>query len=731
MLKIRESKKKQGSFLSNLFTRYKDFIDPEKEEIIFNDISQGMGNRIAYQKFTDFAWPLWLSEVEDFYSLNYRPTPNPLLLNTNFRDWQTFTNYLSKDEIHIDRSGMITGPSNSPWSVEFWVSSDGLIFRPQKFFNRIVPSRNFKTGVISITGSYENIQFCEKIAGGKSNTDEALISYEINTESAEDFLMAVIRPYNSHSIGGVNDISFDHSGFMLKINGKQSIAFEKKPDFIETGSGYNGDINFLTGAFTETVGCSFGMASMALIYSLKKGKNQLNLRIALDKKINLLSQKIDYVKSFKEFQSFSEMRLSEGLKIEIPDEDLVKYFNQAKITLFNNNENDLNVEKIESFRNLFFLSYALNRTGLDKEAENIFNIVLEKFKFNTKNPEYSSIIGASYLLCAFHECYVHKRESAFLQGYYPEIRKLGDFIYSFSTGIHSVGELPGNTRNHHYIKEAAESDFMIILSAMLNVSYLSRCMGIFGDEVKFKNEAERIQSIIKNLLEKRKQISSNNFYDFISLITFPDNIIASYKEDEFNDFFTALSEEKGFPLFDRLSGIDLFSSALVLLHLNSLKDSRYLPFYTKYFSLIDDFFTLPEYLDPHLKRGVWGDGNLKIIAALILVIVRNRLFLDRPDRLEIFPSAENHWFEPGKKIKVEDALTRYGKITFIMEASADEIKLTFQGLPKFIPSDIMINIPFDTSIMEADDFILKRKVGNSYIINGWPSIVRFSISGRS
>jgi hypothetical protein len=731
MLKIRESKKKQGSFSDSLSSKFKDFIDPEKEEILFNDISLGIGNRVAYQKFPDFTWPLWLSKAEDFYSLDYRSSPNPLLLNTNFREWQTFTNYLSNDEIHIDRCGMITGPGNSPWSVEFWYLSKDILYQPQDHLSRIMPVRNYKTGEISIAGSYGNTKFRQRIAGGKSNIDEALVSYEINTDCTEDIVFVVLRPYNSHAIGGVNDISFDSSSYLLKINGKQSIAFEKKPDIIETGSGNNGDVKCSAESFTGSVTCSYGMASMATGFYLQKGNNILNLRIALDKNSSLSKQKFDFSKAFKEFQSFSEMRMNEGLKLEIPDEELVKFFRHSKITLFNNNVNDFNPEKIEGFRNLYFFSYAMNRAGLELESEKLVNMMLEKFKYNIKNPEYVSVISASYLLNAFHECYIHKRDSSFLQSYFPDIRKLGDYIYSFSTEVHSVGQLPGNTQNNHYIREATECDFIIILSAMKNVSYLARCMGIFGDEVKFKNEAERIQSIVKNVLEKKKNITMEKFSEFRSLITFPDSIISGYKEDDYKEFFSSLTDEVNFPLFDHLTGIDLFASALILIHLISLKDSRFSSFYKKFFSLIDDFFTLPEFIDPISKRGVWGDGNSKIIAALILVIARNRIFLDRAERLEIFPAAEKNWFEPGKKIKVDDALTRYGKISFTSETYEDEIKLTFTGLPKFIPSDIMINLPLETSMIESDDFILKRKTGNSYIINGWPSVIRFSTTNKN
>ncbi len=730
MLKFKESKKKQGSFFSNLSTNYKDLIDPEKETLLLNEVSLGIGNRVVYQKFPGFVWPLWLNESGDFYSPGYRPSPGPLLLNTNFREWQTFTNYISGDEIQIDRSGMIAGPGGAAWAVEFWYSGNGIIYHPQKNPGDIQPVRDSVSGEICIAGKLGSTAFYERIAGGRSGVDEALVSYEINTPSAGDILFVVIRPYNCLKLGGINNISSDSSGLLLSINGKNCIGFENRPDVMVTGSGADGDVDCRVGGFKSSVECSYGMASSASGFNLKKGNNVINLRILLDGNRQLHAGKTEYGRLFKEFRAFSDLRLNEGLKIEIADKNMEKIFRQSRITLFNNNAGDFDPETIDGFRNLYFFSYAMNRAGLDLESERLVNGMLEKFSYNAKIPEYNRAVCASYLIGAFYECYLHKREPVFLQNFFPEIRKLGDYIYNYSTAIHSIDQLPGSVQKDRFVRQADESDFIIILSAVINVSYLSRCMGIFGDEIKFKNEAERIQSVIKNIIEKKRALSTEEFSVFRPLIAFPENIITGYKEKDYAEFFSGMSGEKNFPLFNKISGIDLFSSAMILIHLIALKDARFESFYNKFFSLIDDFFILPEFVDPETGRGIGGDGNLKISAALILVIIRNRLFLDRAERLEIFPAPERGWFEPGKKVGVEDALTRYGKITFTAETFEDEIKLTFTGLPRFIPSDIMINIPLETSIMESDDFILKRKSGNAYIINGWPSIVRFSITEK-
>ena len=58
-------------------------------------------------------------------------------------------------------------------------------------------------------------------------------------------------------------------------------------------------------------------------------------------------------------------------------------------------------------------------------------------------------------------------------------------------------------------------------------------------------------------------------------------------------------------------------------------------------------------------------------------------------------------------------------------STKSEIQFHFPKLPQYVPPSICINLPFKAKIKEEDDFIVKRKAGDSFIINGWPSIVKF------
>ncbi len=725
-MKIKDNKK-QGIFFTNLNTGFKSFIDPRKEDLLLNNISLGLGNKIASEKYPGFRWPLWLDKAAGNFSSTCHSRPDPLLLNTNLREWQIFTNYISSDEITVDRCGMISGPGDAPWSVEFWYNSNDRMFRPQDDLTSVHARRDHHTGVIEVKGSLGNTRFTERIAGIKSSVNEALVSYEIDSKTNDDIAFILIRPYNNVSVGGLNSIEFSETGNLVKINSKQHVGLETKPDYIYTGSGSAGDISVAASDNKNSVFCDIGLAAMAFGYSLKKGTNSFNIRISLESNMSLTPFKFDLMRSFKEFYNFTEIRLNEGLKMEIPDEELNIILRQSRLTLLNFNTSDFNANTIEGFRNLYFFSYAMNRTGQELDAERIIHAMIEKFSYDRKNPEFARVICGSFLVNSFTECYVHKRESEFLQKYFSSLRQIGDYIYSYSTEVHSIEQLPGNTRDNNFIKEATEYDFSIILYAMTNLSYLSRCMGIFGDESKYKNEADRIQSLVKAVIEKKKILPQNTSVKLPSLLAFPEVILPGYKNDEYRELLLDLCENDNYPVFNKFSGIDLFLTVSFLIHLITFKDSRFYAYYEKCLTLIDDFFVLPEFIDPVTRKGVWGSGNSKIIASLLFILMRNRIFLDRVDRLELFPVPEKKWFAPGNRIKVQDAPTRYGRISFIVEIIDSEIKLTFTSLPKFIPSDIMINIPVETSIVESDDFILKRKIDNSYIVNGWPAAIRFLI----
>ncbi len=730
-MKIGKKRNGKGAVRYILPGSVESLIDPGKAPSLLAGISTGITNSILLQRFPGFIWPAWVTDASNKKN-QHTPYANPLLLNTTNRSWQTLTNYLSEDELKIDETGMISGPGGSCWSVEFWLSSKNSLICPQHSRDGIVSSRNALTGEILVAGSYKNISFQQNIAGGKSNINEAVILYKAHSKSnmADSVLLVVIRPYNMTSLGGIDRIEFIKGSNAVAINGRVHIATASSPDFVLTGSGNTGDIVF-DQAETEggnLIECEHSMATMALCFKLSGNTKEHQFRISLEPGGELAAGTgKKYHDCLKDFGLLCEMRRNEGIVLDTGDERGMNIINQSLLSMLNIHSGDLLPLDVFRARNSYFFIYALVRAGQIRESENIFRLLLANLSFNEKQKDFETAVIASYIASSFNEIYIHKREAEFLQQNFQTLRRVGDYIYSFCSEIHSLSRLNANTLNYNWINQSSEHDFFIFYYAMSSMAYLARCMGIFGHESKYKNEADRLQAIIRDSYEKKKSLIPMKGYDFKGLLSFPERLFVSTGEEEYNKLFRNLFISDDFPIIERIYGLDLMSSFIVLNQMLLIRDARFGEFFNLMFSRINSLFSLPEYIDPATGRGAWGEGNSKSIASMIFVIMRNMVFIDSTDRLELFPVPDEKMFNPGGKIKIENAPSRFGMLSFTMETTGTEIKIIFTGLPKYIPSDIRINLPYDTKLIEGDDFILKKKINHSYLINGWPSSVRFQI----
>jgi hypothetical protein len=626
---------------------------------------------------------------------------------------------------------MISGPSGTKWSLEFWVFNNGELHRPQNEPGNIKMSRNYRTGEINFAWNKDNFSLTGKIAGSRSSVDEALISVELNIRKGgkSGYLVAAVRPYNNRSLGGVNSINIDIGSGLISVNNKGLIGFDAAPDEVFTGSGILDDIDLAAQREETYVQCGFGMAAGALKYAAESGKKTFNFRISLNEKSVLPVLKINYSNLFKEFAMFSEMRLSEGIKADLSDSDFTTLFLQSRLSILNINNGDLAGVDVEDYRKLYYFVYALCRTGALNSAEVLFKQKLESFVFDKKNIVFEDVVKGCFLVNSCYEIFIHKRETGFLQIYYPLLKGVADYIYRFSVNMHTADGSSKSTGLHSFAVLNNITETVYMYSSMSNISYLARCMGIFGDESKFKNESLRLQSLITDFMNRKQSCSYSDAVR--SLLSLPEKVLASIKNDDYAKIITTFISVAGFPVIHPLYGVDMLSSAVLLNQYIAVGMNDFNSLFGKLSEFIDDFHVIPDYVDPLTGKGSWGEGNSKVVNAVLFSILRNRLFIDGPERLELFPVPEQDWFKNGSRIRVDDATSRYGTISFSLDILEDELRLSFGGSPKYLPQDIIINIPYNAEIIPGDDFIVKKKIGCNYIISGWPSSVRFTISSRT
>ncbi len=689
------------------------------------EAERGVSNFLHYQKFPDFKYPLWVSDSSGSFSKNFRAASVPFLLNNSFRQWLDFTNYFSNDSIYVNSCGMISGPGEAPWSVEFYILNKDKVFYINQNRSRIKGEAEALSGVPVFTGNFGDFSFEEMITGSRSNIDESIVKVSVDFKNPplDSVFFIVIRPYNNTEIGSLFSLCFEAADLLVKINDKKHLALAKTPDLFFTGNAADGDINFANPT-KGAVYCNEGMATLAMGYNISSAKFSTSMKISLDKDGNLAPGKFNFESALEEFKKFASMRLKNGAVLTSPNQEINRLFSLSGLSLLKGTS-DFNFSTVESYREIFFNIYALNMAGFDNESARKLNSMASHFKFNKKKVEFETAVKGAYLLKSYTNYYLYKRDMEFLQKNFPVLKEIGHYVYSFCTGIHSVSSIGKTTLPYIFVKKPCSHDLIIMASAMVDMSYLSRCMGIFGDEIKFKNEAERLNAVLRDDFKNKTDNAQACEQDYYGLLALPEKTLTAIKNDEYDSILSSVYNNANFPIFNSIMGIDNNASAMLLCQLLVLNNSSFSEFSKLFFSLMSSLFLTPEFIDPVTGFGCNGKGESVIASSLYYVIIRNMFFLDREERLEIFPVPDISWFVLGKKILVDASPSRFGIISFSVETGENDLKLNFNDPPKYLPPDIMINLPFNASIIEGDDFIVKKYTSSSFLINGWPSLVRF------
>ncbi len=705
-------------------------IDGEKQKLISQEMETGFSNFLHYQKYSGYKWPAWINDAGSNFSSSYRGAAIPLLLNNSLRQWQNFTNFFSSHQVFVNSLGMISGPGGGPWSVEFWVLHKGKVYNLNENPLKISGAVDSSSGIVHFGGDFGDFSFKEVLFGARSSIDESILKLTIDFKksASESFFFVVIRPYNNTSIGNLKSLRFDSADLAVTINDRKHLAMSHKPDLLFAGSGKDGDINVSGEAGNGSVQCSEGMATLALGFKMEGGRFNTWLRLSLDSGGDLAPVKSNYDSAFEDFRKFAGIRLNNGASLVSPDSEVNILSRLSRLSLLKGLDSDNDLFTVEYYRKAFFYISALNRAGYEGESGSSLEKLFINLKLNKKRVEFSAAVKGAYLLNSYTDYYLHKRDMEFLQKNFLSIKGIGDYIYSYSSEIHSIAQMKTTTLPYVFIKRPCGHDLIVIAASMSNMSYLSRCMGIFGDESRFKNEAERLQAILRDDYRNRMDNPFPVDSDYYGLLALPEKSLTGVGSEEYDKFLSFIYNNSNFPVFNRLFGVDNNASALLLNQLIFQNSSLFPDFKKKFFSLTSELFLTPDFINPVTGNGCNGLGRSEMVSFLYFIIIRNMFFIDREDRLELFPVSEQGWFKPGSRIQVDRSPSRFGLISFTVETGDKDIKITFNDPPKYLPPDIMINLPFKASILDGDDFIVKKQMSSSFLINGWPSVVRFNYS---
>ncbi|MBN2042056.1 MAG: hypothetical protein JW864_18615 [Spirochaetes bacterium] len=750
------SKNSLNSLLLKLDDDIIKYCDKAKLTGYTEEIPLGIRNNTLFQKFCNFHWPAWLNNISNVKDPSFHHTSPYLLLNNNFRDNIVFPN--SAHYIRIDLTGMIS-PVDDFWSVEFWILAKDKLFRPQENYSSVVQTRNLESFLIETKWDEKNFKFSESfynLDSPENNLHEVVanLSLYLRKDNIPHRLFVVIRPYNLESIGNVNSIEYDKKSGIVNINNKDRMYLEKKPDHLYAGNSSIGDITFTGNSenINNTV-CKFGMAAMAFGYDVRKGSNDIKIRLNIGKAGSYKPVKTDHHKEQSKYIENCRLKYRKGINLSFPDNRFQDWFNGSRISSLNHLDMELSSiagKDKPLLKAAFFISSGYNRMGLFTESKKIIESSADSITKKSK-PEFPDIINICYYIHTFSDYFKLSRDIDYLQGQFRHIREAANIIFQYSSGIKKHKGKPGiNSISYYLIKEHHLFDLIIIASALSEYSYMARCLGIFNEELKYSKEYQRLERIFLNEINQslNNQVKEDSddigdpgneaagdieiplqrnehfAYNILAGFPFSLNNLAPEKLKEIADEISHCFTDN--PLyFKTIGATDILFSVLFGINCLKLKNSRAYIIIDKLLESGKKRFVLPEYANPNTGHGIMGCGDSGTAVSAFFILLRSVVFMDSQDRLEIFPFPKKEWFSEGSEITVQNAPSIFGNLNFKCVSTRNEIQLHFYDVPRFIPPEIMINFPFQIRIKQEDDFIIKKETANSYLIHGWPVLVRF------
>jgi len=107
------------------------------------------------------------------------------------------------------------------------------------------------------------------------------------------------------------------------------------------------------------------------------------------------------------------------------------------------------------------------------------------------------------------------------------------------------------------------------------------------------------------------------------------------------------------------------------------------------------------------KREAWSDTVPHLwAAALYVTTLRNMLVREEGRDLHLLSAVPPVWLEAGKSVSMEDAPTRFGRMSLAVEAGKDALAISFSRPDRTDPDRLFIHVPPDFEITEI------RRCGN-------------------
>jgi hypothetical protein len=720
-------------------------------------VTRGWINNKFFPSNRDWILPYWAECQFNPHNPAFMPRGfNLYTINYTHRDWTMVGNLEREREAIVDPRGLVT-PWLDGWSLDVWLETDGALFVPSRLPDTdISQSLNDTPGVPIVVTEYQAMGLTVKtqVFGTEREGNGEFVAEQItvsNPTSAPKnaMLYVAVRPFNPEGVALVKDIEFVFpplskteegwgGGNAILVNHAIGVLLDK-PDAVACCNFEEGDVALtlpVTNGKTRAH-CDAGLATAIAAYRIELGAGESKtLNVAMPMKrierddddpspiTNLQSLDLNQLRT----QTIAQWhdKLAQGMRVRLPDENLQNAFdaNKAYLLLLHDGESITPGPYTYHqfwFRDAAYMLNALDKIGYHAEStqvvERFYRRVQKDGYLQATEGEWDSNGAAIWAMV----------ENAKLTGDWNVVARNYWSLLRMASWINSKrqkskGKSIKSERSLHYgllpsgmsAEHLGPSDYFYWddfwgLAGLREAALAAEVMKQTDDAKKLRaNESAfraDIEASLAAVAQKigRTAIPASPYRRLDAAMI--GNLAALYPLRLFDandarivDTLTALRQYAWMEdtYFNHV-GHSSFGTYLAL-HVAQCylfqRNPDAWPIIQWLMRHATPTFTWAEGIHPITRHGNMGDGHHGWAVADLLLAVRNALLFEEGDHLVITPAMPQDWTNETNVIKVENAPTYFGTVSYTIAFSAQSATLVLNANWRSAPAYIEWNLPF-------------------------------------
>lgn len=725
-------------------------------------VSRGWLNHKFFPSHRDWILPYWAEQQFDPRNRAFIPSGFDLFtINYTHRDWTMIGNLRRAREAIVDPRGLVT-PWFDGWSLDVWVEIDGKLFAPSCLPDADVEQSLHENLPIVVTKYRAGDVKVELEAFAAESNERAWVVENIaitNSSAAKRVTVYLaFRPFNPEGVSLINQISLpreeaNDSWVGVRINSALA-AIIPPPNAFAASTFEQGDIahaSRLSSTDATHARDESGLATAVATYHLDLESNERKTISALMPMTREEIQEDDPSPlASLQLPSPTDLRLgtistwhaklSHGMRVQLPDENLTNAFEANKAYLLLLHDGDTITPGPFTYhqfwmRDAAYLLNALDKLGYHEETR----AVIEKFHKRIQKDGYVRSTegewdsnGAAIWTMVEHARLTGNNELLMLN--YWSLLRMASWINSkrrqtkmslrgapeglrsnlqSPSGHNQIPHLgllpPGPSAEHLGSTDYFYWDDFWGLAGLRDAARAAEILGEKNDAIKLRANYDLFRADIDASLAMaatrlgRQAMPASPYRQLDagmigSLVTaYPLRLFDS-KDARIVDTIAALKENAWMEdaYFNHVghAALGTYLSLHVAQCLLMQRNADAWKIINWVLRHASPTFAWAEAIHPGTRRGGMGDGHHGWAAADFVLAVRNTLLVEEEDHLVITPILPQDWVLENNIIKVEKAATYFGDVNFTIAFGERTATLVVRSDWRAVPEYIEWCLPF-------------------------------------